>query len=617
MILDNPFKLLGLPATASSRVVRRRFDELSVKASLGDRSVALAPDDLSRVRQAIEDPVQRLRHEVFWFHSDPAVYANGGEQVVAELREAAGRPPGPEQAIALHDLAVLTFARYLGGGEGDVASALKLWAEVASSEEFWSYLAQRASEAGDARLTSAVVEEIRRDLPGAVLEPVAGRAAALIDDGDLDGAAELIRAMRRAGLDTEATANAARAALAPIRAKLEAGTKAVDEAIGSIPSSEGATAAVRKRLEEAEMLLIRRVLSLVARLRQVDPVFNDEVLADRAAAAVRRLSVAVCNHLNDWTWGYVLIRLALETAATPKYVSQLADDQAQVRANYHRAGVSEAAETRGTLETNRALAAIAHIELAVPYARDEAERADWMRLLRGAGRDGFRDEAVEAKKREIVASLEHRADALRAAVTAAMTASDAVDDSTTPAKPIWRPASPPETPPATAKPRRWGRWLAGAAAALVLVGIGLSQVGTEQSASSSEPESATASPDLPAVATEPELAPEPEPILDDRCDDLFALEQELDDLDEQIADKRALQQRLKIELAPLIDELEQIDRDYPSNELPPDIWDRYVVVRDDYDALAAKAKNAVRDGNALIREYNEKVGPYNELRKEC
>ena len=53
------------------------------------------------------------------------------------------------------------------------------------------------------------------------------------------------------------------------------------------------------------------------------------------------------------------------------------------------------------------------------------------------------------------------------------------------------------------------------------------------------------------------------------------------------------------------------------NELPPEVWDRYVPLRDEYRSFVAKVNRAVREGNALIRVYNAKVRSYRALRKGC
>ena len=92
------------------------------------------------------------------------------------------------------------YARYLADGGGDATTVLVNWAVVVESDHFWRYIEDRAHDVADPRLTTdAVAEIIPLALPAQVLEPVAHEAAALIDDGDLDAAANLIRALRQSG----------------------------------------------------------------------------------------------------------------------------------------------------------------------------------------------------------------------------------------------------------------------------------------------------------------------------------------------------------------------------------------------------------------------------------
>jgi hypothetical protein len=616
LILDNPFRKLGLPATASGREVRRRFDELSVKAALGVSPNDLRPEELSRVRQELEDPVQRARQEVFWLHApaeriDPALdvtAASAVEPAIAVLREAAGRPPSAEQAIALHDLAVLSYARYLTGENGaDPGDAVSLWAEVVASEEFWRHLQERAAEAGDPRLTGSVIDQIRAEVPDTILQPVGQRAAGLIDDGDLEAAAELLRALRRSGLPAEAIERAVRAAIAPIRARLEDGASAVERLVESISSSEGPSPAARAKLEAAEKVLVERVLALVARLKTVDPVFNDAAIADGAAAAVRRLSVAICNVLDDWAWGYVLLREALGTAGTPSYVSQLAGEQAQVCASYHHSIATEAAAMK------QPLLAAAHIELAVPYARSEDERIEWMNVALGARRQGrLADHEVDAEKSRIAAELERRQDSLRERVLAAGKRS--LDVAETPDEVEATPISLQPAGRGVGRPRRrWlrARWLAGlVVVALIAVGIVL---GRGSSGSSDSRNSGT-----PAAAQHVTPTPQPASQAAASCSDLPALSSELDNVDAQISAKRRLLKRIDAREAPIAAALQQILRDYPGQtNLPPDVWRRFAPLRRQYRALEAQSKRTARDGNALIRTYNQKVKTYNQLKRDC
>lgn len=625
VIRENPFRLLGLPATATSREVRRRVEELAVKASLG-ASPELDADRLSRIRQALEDPVQRLGHEVFWLHSSPDVVGPSIDPTSAAaatsaafdvLRSRAGRPPSLAQAISLHDLAVLTYGRYeLGPEAQDPSDILPLWAEVQTADGFWEYLKGRAVEAHDPRLTPNLVERIRIDLAGVVLGPIAERAATLIEEQRFDSAAVVLRAIRRSGLLPEAIDSAASVAVAPLRDRLRRGAAVVEEILASVPASENVTASTRAKFTKAEDVLVLNLLAPFNRLKEVDPLFADAALADEVAAAAHRLSVGVCNALRDWVWGYALLRLAIETARTPVRVGEFAGDQALVRANFHRSRATAA------IEKDEPLIAAAHLELALPYASSESERAEWSLLLTGARLSGanevgrLSDVSVEMTKQAVTTELEEREGSLRARIREASNGplADLEPFEEETVLPVVPPVSQQLGHRALATPRRrhWGRWFAAVVAASSIAGgvIAGTHSGSKGAASNRS--------GVPAPVQPVPAAPDNAVVGSSaQCASMTPLNAVIGRLKAEIAGKRRLLARINSEEAPIATQLATINRDYPSHELPANVWNRYVPLRREFKTFDAQSSTAVREGNALISSFNTKIKTYNRLVKKC
>jgi hypothetical protein len=84
LVLKNPFRILGLPVTASSREVAKRVSDLEMFAELGkekkypgdlaeigkiDRSL----DSIKDAARRIELPEMRVFYSFFWFHIGDAV----------------------------------------------------------------------------------------------------------------------------------------------------------------------------------------------------------------------------------------------------------------------------------------------------------------------------------------------------------------------------------------------------------------------------------------------------------------------------------------------------------------------------------------------------------------
>ncbi len=84
LVLRNPFRVLGLPVTASSREIAKRVSDLELFAELGkDKTYPNDfPDlgDIDRSMEAIKDaarrielPEMRVFHSFFWFRDGDTV----------------------------------------------------------------------------------------------------------------------------------------------------------------------------------------------------------------------------------------------------------------------------------------------------------------------------------------------------------------------------------------------------------------------------------------------------------------------------------------------------------------------------------------------------------------
>ena len=309
---------------------------------------------------------------------DPAIRPDDEHAVasaISLLKDQAGRPPGREQAIALHDLAVLSYLAYLQAQDRTdrLELALSAWAEVTEGSQFWMYVKDRASEMGDQRLTDEAIERMRAELPKAVLDPLTQTTANVLGDGDIGAAAELTQTIRRSGLPEGAVESAVQAATSSTRARIQHGLQAFDAAHEEIDAEIDDASVLKGRIDEAEAILVEQVLAPVARLAAADPISEGAPLLDQVGRDVRYLSVLCANHLLAWERALVLIRVALETARSPHVLAQMAVDNAVVSVEYHLA------EADAASEAGHLASAVAHFELAAQYAQDPRDARDWER----------------------------------------------------------------------------------------------------------------------------------------------------------------------------------------------------------------------------------------------
>ncbi|SEO63500.1 hypothetical protein [Amycolatopsis saalfeldensis] len=168
----NPFRITGLPATATRRAVRERRLRVLGALEVGGRPPGV-PEDVTpdQVRSAFDElgnTEHRLVDEVFGHWGAP---------------EDCDCPP---QLHDRHDAAVKAHAAALDA-EADRTEdhpmplwndAARNWAFTQRSEAFWQHLRHRVGTSGDRRLDESTVDGLRAALPGALVAPLVTLAAA-------------------------------------------------------------------------------------------------------------------------------------------------------------------------------------------------------------------------------------------------------------------------------------------------------------------------------------------------------------------------------------------------------------------------------------------------------
>lgn len=215
---ENAFRVTGLPVDVSARMIRRREQELTVRARLGtslNEGSLLPldpPPDLPAVQDALQrlrDPVLRLADEFFWFWPlapdgpDEALEClrAGDSQQAAQvwLCQSAGRA----RAMATHNLAVLALIQALDSETYSTmrwSAAFELCARLFAEDGFWDVLASRIAELKDPRLSAVSSGGVRRRLPERLLALSAGTAVRLARADRAEDARRHVALIRDSGL---------------------------------------------------------------------------------------------------------------------------------------------------------------------------------------------------------------------------------------------------------------------------------------------------------------------------------------------------------------------------------------------------------------------------------
>ena len=339
---DNPFRITDLPVDASDRDIRRRTEELRIKARFGDGTWPGSPllrldpppdaDAVQQAFQRLRDPLPRLEDELFWFwpsHDGDEALAALGEGRVEDAERLWHDPgPGRPAAVAAHNLAVLAHARALDSGDlrdERWAHALRHWRTVLDTDAFWDLVAARARAADDPRVGADAADDLRERLAGAVLSVSALLAMRAAQAGEHAEAAAHVALMRAAGFGDAAVDAALNEAADPDTSLLRsADQSAIDRTAAN--AADG--------LDEARLLADRSepvFAGLAAVLPPDHPVLSG--LRDEIADTVKYCVVRYVNHTDDSAAAEALLERATSIAATPNVKADIAENLQIVRDN--------------------------------------------------------------------------------------------------------------------------------------------------------------------------------------------------------------------------------------------------------------------------------------------
>jgi hypothetical protein len=369
--VDNPFRILGLPAGAPTATIRRRAQELQVEARLEGAE----PEAVQRIAQAasrVQDAAGRLDDELYWIWSThetvpaEAVSDPMTRAVVAErLDEQAGKEADD---VALHDLAVLLHSCALEAPETDVPQwgpALQAWERTWRSERFWMLVRLRAADLNDPRVTDATVNDVRERLPARILSATADGAARLLASGADDRAREALAAVAASRFPSAAVQRARREATERLVAQTTDLVAGVTEASSSSP---GATDAV---IRSQWTVLEQQLIPTARRLKRLDAETSGvQDALDEVATCLKVLAVDVFNETKAFDTALPLMTSAVQLAGSEGVRLRMDDDLSTLHC------LRSLADGEQSVRAGRLDQAVLAMRRAGEQARRDSERAN-------------------------------------------------------------------------------------------------------------------------------------------------------------------------------------------------------------------------------------------------
>jgi TPR repeat protein len=341
----NAFRLAALDVAVERRGLARRVTELDAAARLGAPlpsrgilPVTPAPDlaDVKAALNQLREPVQRLVQEWFWFwpgeRPDQALEcltsgdADGAARAWLEQMNGEDGDAG----IAAHNIAVLRHVQALETSRGAAAEtwldALTAWDAALVDDGVWQRISGRAARIDERRLCPSAVDELRSELPRALLGLHAARIVRAAEDGDAAALAVHVAVLDRlagevgrpAGAFTTELVDGARSSAARTLAARVSAIVEEEHSHAAQRPSEAAVAANRM-LDRA-----RLPLQAIDRMRPAtDPVRSGA--HDDLVHAALQCNIRYYNATNDAAPGTPLMERITPVATTERSRSQLAE----------------------------------------------------------------------------------------------------------------------------------------------------------------------------------------------------------------------------------------------------------------------------------------------------
>jgi CheY-like chemotaxis protein len=339
----NAFRLTGLQVSATTREIKRAYQEFAMSKSLRRawKPKCLIPttvepndDELEAAFALISEPEQRLLQDFFWFWPDGvedsafvSLAANDSALALAEWgRRSIGDDP---RGVAAHNLAVFSHLRALEaetlGSAGQSVSAVKLWGDayrhwgsVVTNSRFWDHYIQRIREMNDPRLTPELAQSIWTTLPEALLYINAQNAVRAGEESEYAEAARQRQLMYSSGLGTEHADKALYRALTPLLDYLKLICQQATSKVDAAPE-QGATVVEGLRTAKAPILKTLNCLVGVNDQRRNDA-------HDQVARTIRGCLIDYVNKTDGWAVALPLFEDCMALAHSEELRGRLAED---------------------------------------------------------------------------------------------------------------------------------------------------------------------------------------------------------------------------------------------------------------------------------------------------
>lgn len=365
---ENAFFLLAANVDDSPSKLKKRANDFQNAVKLNELRDEypkyLCPDTLPseetilEAKKQLQDPPRRFLNMLFWFwpiesksSQDIALRAlrNGNNAEACRIWNETVDFGTPEQIlIARHNLAIYTHMKVLQkemeilqsprkrGIKKDWETSYAQWMELYTSEDFWSYLKEKARSYDDPRLTTGFVRRMRTFLPQAIVHINAGIACDYLraDPPFLNHFQRhkiLIESYKLNGATYDSI-------FLPI---VSTDRDRINTAIEDTKRNLSRDQQAGKRLAGDLLSTTKQSLELIKQIFGPRHIEYRE-LADDVAKTIMQCAVAFANQTGDWNASLRLLSVISSLACSQKLKTEIAKNEEILKGNLRSAGVGEA-----------------------------------------------------------------------------------------------------------------------------------------------------------------------------------------------------------------------------------------------------------------------------------
>ncbi len=338
LLKNNAYHILGLDTSATQKDISKRSRDILKLIQIDDLPQYdfdvdvfenfRTEDSVKEAVQKLTSPKKQIKDYFFWFHIADEV----DEQAVGILRkndpENAARvwehhaDGGSTKALFYKKNLAILYCLLMFKNDNDhyLKSSLKIWHEILNSPKFWPAFTKVYQLNDELNTNQETIKEFQKNCPSYISDLYTELAETRKDNKYI---AQFSNIFNTKGEKTT------KAVLAPIFDQM---TTAIEKLEAIKPADDGVLDKEESAFLKENVLIIQNCCNKLIELGLYDDS-NTKVVRNRAAAALRSISIDLNNNLNETSVALGLSKIADKISGTEGFKNKIKEDLKQIQKN--------------------------------------------------------------------------------------------------------------------------------------------------------------------------------------------------------------------------------------------------------------------------------------------